>query len=114
MFGGIMDQELINKIRENTDIVEFISKYIPLVKKGKNYFRLCPFHNDNNPSLSVSREKQIYKCFVCGEAGNVFNFIQKYENVSYKEAIKIVGDSIGISIGYDIKKVVDKNQIYYD
>lgn len=109
-----MDQELINKIRENTDIVEFISKYIPLVKKGKNYFGLCPFHNDNNPSLSVSREKQIYKCFVCGEAGNVFNFIQKYENVSYKEAIKIVGDSIGISVGYSIKKVVDKNQIYYD
>ena len=109
-----MDQELINKIRENTDIVEFISKYIPLVKKGKNYFGLCPFHNDNNPSLSVSREKQIYKCFVCGEAGNVFNFIQKYENVSYKEAVKIVGDSIGISVGYDIKKVVDRNQIYYD
>ena len=109
-----MDQELINKIRENTDIVEFISKYIPLIKKGKNYFGLCPFHNDNNPSLSVSREKQIYKCFVCGEAGNVFNFIQKYENVSYKEAVKIVGDSIGISVGYDIKKVVDRNQIYYD
>ena len=109
-----MDQELINKIRENADIVEFISKYIPLVKKGKNYFGLCPFHNDNNPSLSVSREKQIYKCFVCGEAGNIFNFIQKYENISYKEAVKIVGDSIGISVSYDIKKTVDKNQIYYD
>ena len=83
-----MDYELISKIKDNVDIVEFISKYIPLVKKGKNYFGLCPFHSDNNPSLSVSREKQIYKCFVCGEAGNVFNFIEKYENVSYKEAIK--------------------------
>ena len=110
-----MDQELVNKIRENTDIVELISKYIPLVKKGKNYFGLCPFHNDNNPSLSVSREKQIYKCFVCGEAGNVFNFVEKYENVSFKEAVKVVGDSIGISVSSNyITKKEDKNQVYYD
>lgn len=108
-----MDYELISKIKDNVDIVEFISKYIPLVKKGKNYFGLCPFHSDNNPSLSVSREKQIYKCFVCGEAGNVFNFIEKYENVSYKEAIKIVGNSVGI-ITNEIKIENNKNQVYYD
>ena len=108
-----MDYELISKIKDNVDIVEFISKYIPLVKKGKNYFGLCPFHSDNNPSLSVSREKQIYKCFVCGEAGNVFNFIEKYENVSYKEAIKIVGNSVGI-LTTEIKIENNKNQVYYD
>lgn len=99
-----MDQEIIRKIRENTDIVEFIGKYIPLVKKGKNYFGLCPFHNDNNPSLSVSREKQIYKCFVCGEAGNVFNFLMKFENISFLEAVKIIGNEIGISVFLDTPK----------
>lgn len=110
-----MDYELISKIRENTDIVEFISKYIPLVKKGKNYFGLCPFHNDNNPSLSVSREKQIYKCFVCGESGNVFNFLEKYENISFYEAVKIIGDSVGISVSNKFQAThEDKNQIYYD
>ena len=110
-----MDYELISKIRENTDIVEFISKYIPLVKKGKNYFGLCPFHNDNNPSLSVSREKQIYKCFVCGESGNVFNFLEKYENISFYEAVKIIGDSVGISVSNKFQVThEDKNQIYYD
>ncbi len=111
-----MNQDLITKIRESTDIVEFISKYIPLVKKGKNYFGLCPFHNDNNPSLSVSREKQIYKCFVCGEAGNVFNFLEKYENISFYEAVKIIGDSVGINVSnkFKIEKKEDKNQVYYD
>ena len=109
-----MDQSLINKIRENTDIVEFIGKYIPLQKKGKNYFGLCPFHNDNHPSLSVSREKQIYKCFVCGEAGNVFNFLMKYDNITFPEAVKIVGNEIGISVDTNIKKTTDKNNELYE
>lgn len=109
-----MDYQLLTKIRENTDIVEFIGKYIPLTKKGKNYFGLCPFHNDNNPSLSVSREKQIYKCFVCGEAGNVFNFLMKFENISFKEAVSIIGKEIGVTIDSDIKTINDKNQIYYE
>lgn len=109
-----MDQSLINKIRENTDIVEFIGKYIPLQKKGKNYFGLCPFHNDNNPSLSVSREKQIYKCFVCGEAGNVFNFLMKYENINFIEAVKIIGNDIGISVSTNENIKPDKNKELYD
>jgi len=108
-----MDNFLMNKIRESVDIVEFIGKYIPLIKKGKNYFGLCPFHNDNNPSLSISKEKQIYKCFVCGEAGNVFNFLMKYENISFPEAIKIIANDIGISVD-TTPKVEDKTRIYYD
>lgn len=108
-----MEQDLIVKIRENTDIVEFIGKYIPLVKKGKNYFGLCPFHNDNNPSLSVSREKQIYKCFVCGEAGNVFTFLMKYENIAFKEAVNKIGNEIGISVYKNFKKTNDKYQELY-
>ena len=109
-----MDQELIKKIRESVDIVDFIGKYIPLTKKGKNYFGLCPFHNDNHPSLSISREKQIYKCFVCGEAGNVFSFLMKYDNISFKEAVRIIGEDIGIPIYENYKPKVNKNQKYYD
>lgn len=109
-----MNHDLIIKIRENTDIVEFIGKYIPLVKKGKNYFGLCPFHNDNNPSLSVSREKQIYKCFVCGETGNIFNFLMKYDNITYIEAVSKIGEEIGISVAGEFKKTDDKNQKLYE
>lgn len=109
-----MNHDLIIKIRENTDIVEFIGKYIPLVKKGKNYFGLCPFHNDNNPSLSVSREKQIYKCFVCGETGNIFNFLMKYDNITYIEAVSKIGEEIGISVAGEFKKTNDKNQKLYE
>ena len=64
---------LINEIRNKIDIVDIVSNYVPLTQKGKNYFGVCPFHNDTNPSMSVSREKQIYKCFSC-ECGILFNF----------------------------------------
>ena len=111
-----MDQGLINEIREKTDIVEFISKYITLTKRGKNYFGLCPFHADTNPSLSVSREKQIYKCFVCGEAGNVFNFLMKYENISFYESVSRIGNEIGIEVKTNIIKnnKEDKYKNLYD
>ena len=111
-----MNQNLINEIREKIDIVEYIGKYIALTKKGKNYFGLCPFHADTNPSLSVSKEKQIYKCFVCGEAGNIFNFIMKYENVSFIEAVSMVASSIGIEFKNNANKnvIIDKNKDLYD
>lgn len=110
-----MDQNTINEIREKTDIVEFISKYISLTKRGKNYFGLCPFHADTNPSLSVSREKQIYKCFVCGEAGNVFSFLMKYENISFIDAVIKIGNEIGIEIKTNNKKIEqDKFKDLYD
>ena len=109
-----MDQDLIRKIRESVDIVDFIGKYIPLTKKGKNYFGLCPFHSDNHPSLSISRDKQIYKCFVCGEAGNVFSFLMKFENISFKEAVRIIGEEVGIPIFENYKPKENKNQKYYD
>ena len=109
-----MDRELINEIREKTDIVEFIGKYISLTKRGKNYFGLCPFHADTNPSLSVSREKQIYKCFVCGEAGNIYNFLMKYENIDFVEAVSQIAASVGIEFKKNTKAVVDKNKDLYE
>lgn len=114
MDSNKFDQNLIRKIRESVDIVEFIGRYIPLEKKGKGYFGLCPFHNDNNPSLSVSREKQIFKCFVCGEKGNVFNFLMRFKNMSFPDVVRQIGNEVGISVGNDFKAKPDKNKTYYD
>lgn len=98
----ISDQEL-NELREKVDIVEIISNYIPLTPKGKNFFGVCPFHADHSPSMSVSREKQMYKCFSCGAAGNVFTFIQNYENVPFYEAAQLLANKVGISLAIPIK-----------
>ena len=88
--------EKINEIRQNSDIVDIVSRHINVVKKGRNYFAICPFHNDTNPSLSISKDKQIFKCFVCNEAGNVFTFIQKFKKIPYMRAVKEVADIVGI------------------
>ena len=108
-----MDNNSINEIRKSIDIIDVISHYIPLTPRGKNFFGVCPFHDDHSPSMSVSKDKQIYKCFSCGATGNVFNFVMDYENVSFPEALKILSDITGISItGIDVKsskKNVNKN-----
>lgn len=110
-----LEDQKINDIRKSADIVDIISSYIPLTPHGKNYFGVCPFHNDNNPSMSVSKEKQIYKCFSCGECGNVFTFIEKYENVSFLEAVKIVANKVGINVDINVKKNNEnKNKNLYD
>ena len=90
-----ISNEEINAIRSNSNIVEIIGSYIPVTQKGKDYKCVCPFHDDHSPSMSISVSKQIYKCFSCGAAGNVFTFVQNYENVSFIEAVKIVADKIG-------------------
>ena len=93
-----LDQYIIDQIRERVDIVSLISSYIPVTKKGRNYVATCPFHDDTNPSMSISQDKQIYKCFVCGNSGNVFTFVMEYEHVSFLEAVKIVGEFVGINV----------------
>ena len=105
--------EQINEIRNSVDIVDIVSKYIPLTKKGKNYFGVCPFHEDNDPSLSVSPDKQIFSCFSCHTAGNVFSFIKEYEHVSFIEAVKMVADIAGINVDIDINKKEFKNNDIY-
>lgn len=102
---------IINEIRSKVDIVDIISSYLPLTQKGKNFFGVCPFHDDTNPSMSVSREKQIYRCFSCGASGNVFNFIMDYEHVSFKEALSILANKTGIEIK-GLK--LDKKESKYD
>lgn len=98
---NMIPTEEINAIRSNVDIVDIIASYIPLTPKGKNYFGKCPFHDDHSPSMSVSKDKQIYTCFSCGATGNVFKFVMDYEHVSFPESINIVANKAGLN--YHIK-----------
>ena len=86
----------INAIRSKADIVSIIGSYIPLSQRGKNYVCVCPFHDDHSPSMSVSPEKQIYKCFACGKTGNVFTFVSEYEDVPFIDAVAIVAEKCGM------------------
>ena len=109
--------EILNEVRENNDIVEIISQYIHLKRSGRNYFGLCPFHNEKSPSFSVSPDKQIFHCFGCGVGGNVFSFISKIEGVGFKEAVEILAEKSNISLPKDNneednKKDILKSKVY--
>ncbi len=91
-------EELIEEIRSRNDIVDVISGYVRLQKKGSSYFGLCPFHNEKSPSFSVSRQKQMYYCFGCGAGGNVYTFLMEYENFSFVEAVRYLADRAGIEL----------------
>ena len=90
--------DVIEEVRARNDIVDVISQYVTLKKKGANYFGLCPFHNEKSPSFSVSPGKQMYYCFGCGAGGNVITFIMEYENYSFGEALKYLADRAGITL----------------
>ena len=91
-------EELIEEVRTKNDIVDVISGYVHIQKKGSNYFGLCPFHNEKSPSFSVSQSKQIFYCFGCGAGGNVITFLMEYENATFQEAVKILADRAGINL----------------
>ena len=91
-------EELIEEIRSRNDIVDVISGYVKLKRKGNSWFGLCPFHNEKSPSFSVSRDKQMYYCFGCGAGGNVFTFLMEYENFSFVEALQFLADRAGIEL----------------
>ncbi|WP_414050270.1 DNA primase [Macrococcus animalis] len=93
-----IDPNIINEIREKNDILDVVSQYVKLEKRGRNYIGLCPFHDEKTPSFSVSVEKQICHCFGCKKGGNVFQFIEQIENVSFIEAVKILGSNVDITI----------------
>lgn len=104
----------LQEIRNSVDIVEVVSSYLNLTAHGKNYFGVCPFHDDHSPSMCVSKEKQIYTCFVCGATGNVFQFIKEYENISFAEAVKKVATIGGIEVKIDEMKPLKKESVLYD
>jgi len=91
-------EELVEEVRMKNDIVDVVSGYVRLQKKGANHWGCCPFHNEKTPSFSVHGGKQMYHCFGCGESGNVFTFVMKYENYSFPEAIKLLADKAGVNL----------------
>lgn len=91
-------EEVVEEVREKNDIVDVISGYVKLQKKGANYFGLCPFHNEKSPSFSVSPGKQMYYCFGCGAGGNVITFLMEYENYTFPEALKFLADRAGVAL----------------
>ena len=110
-----MNNDLANEIRRKIDIVDIIGERIPLVARGKNFFGVCPFHDDSNPSMSVSREKQIYTCFSCHATGNVFTFLMEYEHIDFKEALRYLGERVGVNVsGVHISKKSNKFDKLYD
>ena len=90
--------DLIEEIRTRNDIVDVVSDYVKLKKKGSTYFGLCPFHNEKSPSFSVNGQRQIFHCFGCGEGGNVFSFIMKYENFTFPEAVRYLAERSGVEL----------------
>ena len=91
-------EEMIEQIRSNNDVVDVISEYVQLTKRGRNWFGLCPFHGEQTPSFSVSQDKQIFHCFGCGAGGNSITFVMDIEQLSFQEAVSKLGSRIGIEL----------------
>ena len=91
-------EEIVEEVRQKNDIVDIVSGYVRLQKKGSSHFGLCPFHNEKSPSFSVTQNKQMFYCFGCGAGGNVFTFVMEYENYSFAEAIKMLADRASVTL----------------
>lgn len=104
-----ISEQKIEEIRNSADIVDIISSYVQLRKRGKNFIGLCPFHQEKTPSFTVSEDKQIYHCFGCGNGGNVFKFLMEYKNISFVEAVEEIAEQLGIKISYD-KEITNEQQ----
>ena len=109
--------EILDDVKSSNDIVDVISQYISLKRSGRNYFGLCPFHNEKSPSFSVSPDKQIFHCFGCGVGGNIITFISKIEGIGFKEAIEVLAERANIKLptldnSVDNKKEELKAKVY--
>lgn len=114
--GDIMtiniNDELLEKIKDNSDIVNIISDYVSLKKSGSNYIGLCPFHNEKTPSFTVSESKQLFHCFGCGEGGDVLTFIMKKENLDFIDAVQLLADKLGIDVEQNnVNEKVNKERL---
>lgn len=96
---AFIPDDKIQEVRSKADIVSIVGHYLPLTKQGKNYMAVCPFHDDHNPSMSISPEKQIYKCFVCHAGGNVFTFVSEFEKISFVDAVIKVAKDVHVDLG---------------
>src|SRR5688572_26090798 len=93
-----MADQVLQDIKDRLDVAEVISSFIPLKKSGTNFKAVCPFHNEKTASLMVSPQKQIWHCFGCGEGGDIFGFVMRYENIEFREALKLLADRAGITL----------------
>lgn len=107
---GYYSDEIIQEVKEGNDVVDVISEYLQLKRTGSNFKGLCPFHNEKTPSFVVSPSKQIFHCFGCGESGNVINFIMKYQNVSFPEALELLADRVGIQLQQSDQKEYNRKR----
>ena len=111
-------EELIEEIRSSNDIVDVISQYVILKRRGRSFFGLCPFHKEKSPSFSVSPDKQIFHCFGCGVGGNVIHFISKIENINFRESLELLANRANIALPVlddsfeDSKKMMLKSKVY--
>lgn len=105
------EKDLIEEVLRQADIVKVISSYINVIKKGRSFVSICPFHDDKNPSMMISPEKQIFKCFVCGTGGNAISFVEKYEKISFEEATKKVAEIVGF---HDDRLIKQAPKVYVD
>ena len=96
-----ISQDIIDRVRDSSDIVDVVSQFVDLKQRGSNYFGLCPFHGEKTPSFSVAPAKQIYHCFGCNTGGNVFSFIMEYQKVTFPEAVKILADRYNITVQFE-------------
>jgi len=94
-------EQFIQQVAQATDIVDLVGRYVTLKKRGKEFVGLCPFHDDNRPSLNVSPAKQIFKCFACGAGGGVFQFLMRYEKQSFPEAVRALAEQANIPLPRD-------------
>ncbi|BDH62251.1 DNA primase [Lysinibacillus sp. PLM2] len=109
---GKIPEQLIEQIRSQSDIVDVISEYVQLTKRGRNWFGLCPFHGENTPSFSVSQEKQIFHCFGCGAGGNAITFIMDIENIPFLDAVSKLGNRVGIQLDIQSTSIDNNNSSY--
>ena len=94
-------KSFIDQVLDQTDIVDVIGRRLPLNKKGSNYWGVCPFHDDHDPSMAVNQDKQFYYCFVCQASGNSINFLREYENLDFTDAVETLASSLGLEIPYE-------------
>ncbi len=114
--AGHFSESLLDQIRDANDVVDLISEYVPLKKRGKNFVGLCPFHSEKAPSFTVTPDKQIFYCFGCGEGGNVISFLMKHEKLSFPEAVKFLAKRANIPLpreSFDAKREKQLDKLYY-
>ena len=112
--AGLISQATLDQIRAASDIVEVIGSYFPLKRAGTNFTAICPFHKEKSPSFNVNSSKQIFHCFGCHQGGDVFKFVQEYENIGFLESVKRLAERAGILLEFEQSPEYEKHRAVKD